>query len=469
MKTMEEIKGLASVGRYKRVPMSQEMYADQVTPVRLLRMLKHMNKRCCLFESSGDPGQWGRYTYVGYDPVMEITCREGQVELTRWEAKKKRAGKSGPKEEASQNPEGAVALEERIVQALSKEVALEEGVSQEALMEAAASKETGAERAFPAEGAVLKEKVALEEGRPKEVLRRIWKDFTSPRVEGLPPFTSGFAGWASEDWKQYDLMLFDKVIAFDHFAQKLILMVSVDGKKLDKEYLRGEQELWRMERLIREGGECSMASEDKLLDAYRVLRAKRPGPYMFYASGTRAEAAGASEGTFVRLRQGDVTAAFSSGKSPRGATKKEDGRLERELLADEKERAEHNLKVDLGRNSLGRVCRFNSMRTERYRSVERDPYKQQLRSVYTAKLQRGLDSLDVLDAFLPAAVLLDASGNLDLCRMEGFLTSEQGKAVLHGLAPAAIDAVPVEMDPEASSEEEYLLQALETAERGDGL
>lgn len=499
MRTIEEIKGLAMTGRYKRVPMSQEMYADQVTPVQLLRMLKHINKRCFLFESGEEPGQWGRYTYVGYDPVMEITCLDGQVEITKWEVKRKKVKKSGRKEQVSQALSEAAALEERINQALSKEVALEEGVNQEFFLEMAAAKEHPISQEISEEGFcfITEEKTGLEEGHPKEVLRQILKDFGSPRVEGLPPFTSGLVGWVSRNWERYDLMLFDKVVAFDQLSRKLILMVSVDGKKLEREYPQADQELRRMEQLIQKGGEFFREAflqngelsplepsgtfggkgksvlqgdmEGSLLDVYRVLRTEQPAPDMFYISGSRVEVAGVSEGTFVRLRQGDLAAAFSSGKRPRGATKKEDGRLERELLADERERAGHNLQVDLGKNHLGKVCRFGSMRTERYRSIERESDSMQLRSVYTGKLQRGMDSLDVLDAFLPAATLLDTSGNLDLCALESYISGEQGKVTLYGAAPATADAVPVEGYLEDFSQMECLLQTLETAEKGEGL
>ena len=109
--------------------------------------------------------------------------------------------------------------------------------------------------------------------------------------------------------------------------------------------------------------------EGSLLGAYRILRTINPSPYMFYFSGTDVEVAGASPETLVKLEDGVLHTFPLAGTRPRGRTDAEDKALEAELLADEKELAEHNMLVDLGRNDLGRVSRFGSVEVEKLHSI----------------------------------------------------------------------------------------------------
>ena len=111
--------------------------------------------------------------------------------------------------------------------------------------------------------------------------------------------------------------------------------------------------------------------EGSLLNTYRVLRTTNPSPYMFYFSGTDVEVAGASPETLVKLENGVLHTFPLAGTRPRGKTEAEDNALETELLADEKELAEHNMLVDLGRNDLGKISRFGSVEVEKFHSIER--------------------------------------------------------------------------------------------------
>lgn len=178
-------------------------------------------------------------------------------------------------------------------------------------------------------------------------------------------------------------MLFDKVIAFDNFRQKIILIVNMKTDAPEQEYYKAQMELDKLVNLIRNGrpapeqplklkgdfepvfskeAYCEMVEKGKqyiregdifqvvlsnswrrkwrgsLLDAYRVLRTSNPSPYMFYFSSDDIEIAGASPETLVKLEDGKLFTYPLAGTRPRGATPEEDERLERELLADEKER-----------------------------------------------------------------------------------------------------------------------------------
>lgn len=105
-----------------------------------------------------------------------------------------------------------------------------------------------------------------------------------------------------------------------------------------------------------------------LLNTYRVLRTINPSPYMFYFSGTDVEVAGASPETLVKLENGVLHTFPLAGTRPRGKTETEDLALEAELLADEKELAEHNMLVDLGRNDLGKISKFGTVNVEKLHS-----------------------------------------------------------------------------------------------------
>ena len=111
--------------------------------------------------------------------------------------------------------------------------------------------------------------------------------------------------------------------------------------------------------------------EGSLLDAYRVLRTTNPSPYMFYFSGSDGAIVGASPETLVKLEDGVLHTFPLAGTRPRGATEEADKALEAELLADEKERSEHNMLVDLGRNDIGKISRIGTVGVEKYMSIER--------------------------------------------------------------------------------------------------
>ena len=111
--------------------------------------------------------------------------------------------------------------------------------------------------------------------------------------------------------------------------------------------------------------------EGSLLQTYRILRTLNPSPYMFYFSGTNLEAAGASPETLVKLENGVLRTFPLAGTRPRGKNEEEDQKLEEQLLTDEKELAEHNMLVDLGRNDLGKISRFGTVQVERFHSIQR--------------------------------------------------------------------------------------------------
>lgn len=150
-------------------------------------------------------------------------------------------------------------------------------------------------------------------------------------------------------------------------------------------------------------------------DIYRKLRVLNPSAYMFYLRFKDLHLAGSSPEMLVRCEEGVVTTRPIAGTSPRGETEKEDQRLEKELLNDAKEKAEHIMLVDLGRNDLGRVCRFGSVSLTEFMRVERYSHVMHIVSEVRGRLKNNMDSYDVLKACFPAGTV---SGSPKIRAME---------------------------------------------------
>ncbi|MHB8572190.1 MAG: anthranilate synthase component I [Candidatus Dormibacteria bacterium] len=141
---------------------------------------------------------------------------------------------------------------------------------------------------------------------------------------------------------------------------------------------------------------------------YRMLRAVNPSPYMYFLEAGNTRIIGTSPEILVRVRDREVSTRPLAGTRPRGATPEEDRRLEAELLADEKERAEHVMLVDLGRNDVGRVSRAGSVRVNQLMEVERYSNVMHIVSDVSGELAQGLDALDALCACFPAGTVSGA-------------------------------------------------------------
>jgi anthranilate synthase component 1 len=397
--TFEEVRRLAAEDDYQRIPVIREIFSDVRTPLEVLRALQNVSDHCFLLESVEDSRQWGRYTFLGFDPSMELTCKDHVL-------------------------------------------------------------------AISAGG-----KVTMETEHPGDTIKRIIRENKAPRIPGLPTLTGGLVGYFAYDYIQYaepslyfgtkdahgvkdvDLMLFERMICFDHFRQKIILIDNIRTASLETEYNKALRQLDDMENLVRWGEQkkpqrgrlleplkpalskeaycrgvekvkehiregdifqlvysnpMKAPFEGSLLDTYRVLRTTNPSPYMFYFSGDDVEIAGASPETLVKVEGRTIRTFPLAGTRPRGTTDEEDARLEKELLADEKECAEHNMLVDLGRNDLGKLCEFGSVSVEKYMGIARFSHVMHIGSAIRGTLRQEVDALDAIDAVLPAGTLSGA-------------------------------------------------------------
>jgi anthranilate synthase component 1 len=144
------------------------------------------------------------------------------------------------------------------------------------------------------------------------------------------------------------------------------------------------------------------------LQVYRALRALNPAPYLYFLRLDGLTIAGSSPEVLVRVEDRDVTVRPIAGTRPRGADPEEDGRLRAELLADPKELAEHMMLVDLGRNDVGRVARYGSVRVTELKVIEQYSHVQHIVSEVRGELRDGLDALDALRACFPAGTVTGA-------------------------------------------------------------
>ena len=236
--------------------------------------------------------------------------------------------------------------------------------------------------------------------------------------------------------------------------------------------------------------------EGSLLNAYRVLRTTNPSPYMFYFSGTDMEVAGASPETLVKLENGILHTFPLAGTRPRGKNSAEDLRLEKELLADEKELAEHNMLVDLGRNDLGKISKFGSVQVEKLHSIERYSHVMHIGSVVRGEIRENFDALSAIEAVLPAGTLsgapkiracqligeleknkrgiyggaigyIDFAGNMDTCIAIRIIYKKNGKIFVRSGAGIVADSVAEKEFDECMNKARACLEALKTAEELD--
>ena len=336
-------------------------------------------------------------------------------------------------------------------------------------------------------------------------------------------------------------MLFDKVIAFDHVRQKLILIVNMELKDPEAGYHKAVLELEQLIRLLRTGKKkkepggkmldkpvsffnkeqfCSMVEKAKqyiqegdifqivlsnyfhvpfqgsLLNTYRLLRTMNPSPYMFYFSGTDVEAAGASPETLVKLENGILHTFPLAGTRPRGNTEKQDKLLEQELLADEKELAEHNMLVDLGRNDLGKISKIGSVQIEEFHAIQRFSHVMHIGSTIRSEIRKEKDALDAIEAVLPAGTLsgapkiracqiirqlennkrgiyggaigyIDFTGNMDTCIAIRIAYKKDGQVYVRSGAGIVADSVPEKEYEECLNKAKASLRALELAQEED--
>jgi len=233
------------------------------------------------------------------------------------------------------------------------------------------------------------------------------------------------------------------------------------------------------------------------MDIYRALRVINPSPFMFLLKTRDVTLLGSSPEIMVRVENGEITSRPLAGTRPRGATDEEDERLEEELLADPKERAEHVMLVDLARNDVGRVAEYGSVEISDVMAVERYSHVMHIVSNVTGRLRRPYTALDALRVSVPAGTVsgapkvramqiidefeptkrgpyagavgyVDYSGNMDTCIALRTMVLSRGHIDVQAGAGIVADSVPEREYEETLNKARALLLAVQIAERGFG-
>ncbi len=484
--SLEEIKKFAQ--GYDLVPVQKEIYADMITPISLLRKIAAKEKRCFLLESVEGGENWGRYSFVGYDPIIRVTCKKNDVVIQQKEGKK-----------------------------------------------------------------------AIKANDSLEVIRKILKDYRAPKVDGMPPFAGGFVGYFAYammahaepklkmkrgDFADYDLMLFDKVIAYDHLKQKMVLIANVRTEgDIGANYELAAEEIKNMIAKVRDNTPipdepvfdkvnftCNVTREEytdivekakqyiydgdifqavlsrqfssdyegSLIHPYRVLRTTNPSPYMVYMNMDDVEIMSTSPETLVRLQDGRLVTFPVAGSRPRGENEEEDEALVKDLMSDEKELAEHNMLVDLGRNDLGRISEYGSVEVTKYQMIHKYSKIMHICSQVEGNIRKYKDALDAIQAVLPAGTLsgapkiraceiideleseprgiyggalgyVDFSGNMDTCIAIRMAVKKAGKVYVQAGGGIVADSDPEAEYLESANKAKAVMLAIEKAKEAVGL
>ncbi|MCR5398236.1 MAG: anthranilate synthase component I [Lachnospiraceae bacterium] len=504
--TMEDI--TQYLGRYHYVPVKREIFSDICTPIQALKRLKAVSDHVFMLESVEEQENWGRYTFLGFNPRQCLTCTDGHMTVTK------------------DNGDIVDDLTLRHPSRYIREI-IEEYKSPRL-------------DDFPSFTGGLVGYFAYD-----------YIKYSEPKLDLNVD--------DEEHFKDVDLMLFDKVIAFDNVKQKIVIVANVDIRdktmnlkprsadsafdaedmaRINDAYDKALKDIDEIADILISGKEvkvdpgrltsqyralfdketyCDMVKKAKnyiyegdifqvvlsnrldadyegsLLDTYRMLRTINPSPYMFYFSGDDIEVAGASPETLVKLHNGVLHTYPLAGTRKRGRDEEEDKALEEELLADEKERAEHNMLVDLGRNDIGRISDFGSVEVEKYMAIERFSHVMHIGSTVRGKLRGGLTQLDAIDSILPAGTLsgapkvraceiiaeleknkrgiyggaigyIDFMGNLDTCIAIRIAYKKNGKVFVRSGAGIVADSVPENEYEECLNKAKAVMSAIEKAQ-----
>jgi len=479
--SLEEAKRIAK--SCKVVPIALEILSDQKTPIEILKNIRNQSDSWFILESVNGSDSWGRYTFLGYKPILDVYGTGDSITIMN--------GMSEIKTDAD-----AVA-----------------------------------------------------------VIREILSKYKSRAVSGLPPFTGGFVGYfaydfvkhfitgltlnASDDegFRDFHLMLIDKVIAFDNFKQKIFIIVNIPADNPEDSYIKGITELKDIERMIlspaahaeEESSHCGeflpAYTEDEfkgmvekvkrhiiegdifqavisnrfkapfrgsLLNTYRFLRTINPSPYMVCMRLDDMEIACSSPETLITLRDNKISSFPLAGTCPRGKTEEEDAVLTQSLLQDEKELAEHDMLVDLARNDVGKVSRFGSVRVSDYRQIKRFSHVSHISSHVSGELREDMDALDVIAAAFPAGTLsgapkkracqiidetegikrgvyggaigyIDFTGNMDMCIGIRMAVLKAGYVSVQAGAGIVADSVPEKEYKETQNKAGAVIEALKSS------
>lgn len=415
--TIEQVKNLLTI--YPTVPVFYEVLADHVTPIQVFMALRKAGTPSFMLESVENRDQWGRYSFIGVNPKKEVKINGTEIEI------------DGKK----QTVKNHIAYLIEMVNAYQSPVLVDK------------PKLTGGFIGYFG----------------YDTIRFVEKKLVNVPEDDL-------------HMPECHLCMYDEIIAFDHLTNRVIIIQNIhENDDLQTKYKSLEPKARKMieqidnfrmvrtdrtdkketkvisnltkeeytsqvekaKEYIRNGDifqvvlsqRFEVESEADPFDVYRCLRTTNPSPYLYFFDFVDYQIAGASPEMLVSVTNGIVTTKPIAGTVPRGTTKKEDDILVRQLMHDPKEQAEHTMLVDLGRNDVGKVSRFGTVRVDNFMSVEKYSKVTHLVSDVQGELREDKTALDALMSILPAGTL---SGAPKIRAMEIIDELENKKRGLYG-------------------------------------
>jgi anthranilate synthase component 1 len=484
--TFEEFVELARRGTF--VPVCREIMADLLTPVSAFLKIAEHSDYAFLLESVEGGEQVGRYSFLGKDPFLVLRGRDGEVTVEQAGERTRRSG----------------AFVDQL------------------------------------RGLMAEFQAPFVPGLPRFTGGAVGY-FDYDAAEWFEPAVRLSRPQADRD--QAGFMVFDTILAFDHVKHRILALANARvraGEDLQTLYDFACAKIEFLERELERNlshpsrpvsspiAVCAQQSRESFEDAvrqiqediaageiyqavlsqrfdvtttaspfdvYRALRHINPSPYMFFIRMGRDAIVGASPEMLVRVEGRHLETHPIAGTRPRGASEDADRRLAEELIANEKERAEHVMLVDLGRNDLGRVARIGTVQVPQYMAIERYSHVMHIVSRVEGELAEDADRLDALVATFPAGTLtgapkiramqivgeleparrglyggavgyLDFAGNLDFCIAIRTIAMRDGVAVVQAGAGIVADSNPAAEYEETRDKARALVQALEMATQG---
>ncbi len=474
------------------VPVSMEVYADMETPISIFKRF-YGTGECFLLESVEGGEKWARYSIIGRNPSAKLISYG----------------------------------EKTVIESANGEKCLKKG--------------------NPVE--ILKQEMQKYRAVDVPSLPRFCGGAVGYFGYDLARFGEHLPNVPDDDLGLPDLrfMIADEVLVFDHLRQKIIIIVNASPRgnarrnyntavqRLKEIYREIESTRWKLhshspgsikagssdsgayptnisreefirsveraKQYIRDGEIFQVVLSQRLetesysnpLDVYRVLRVINPSPYMYFLSFDDCTIAGSSPEMLVRVEDRSVETCPIAGTRKRGRTAKEDMLLEKELLSDEKELAEHTMLVDLGRNDIGKISEFGSVKVRDMKHIEKFSHVMHIVSNVEGRLKEELDCYDALMAVLPAGTLTGApkirameiidelenvkrgpyggaigyagfNGNMDTCITIRTIVFKNNKAYIQAGAGIVADSVPEREYEECLSKAGALLKALKEVE-----
>lgn len=401
---------------------SKELRGDTLTPISILQKINGNKK--FLLESSHKYNDSGRYSFIGADPAFELISTGDRNEIIK---------RNGEKQNLKGNP-----LE--VLKKLLPERKFDQ-LPFPFLSGAVGYVGYDIVRQFEDIGEILENGLEMPDVHLMFYEEIIVFDHLQEKVIvcGIPLFEDSKESEIEkriqqlvDELKQPDLYLEEEPFSFTGFETEISKEAFIKNVEIAKEHIRAG-DIFQVVLSRR----MKSAFQGSPLSLYRKHRANNPTPYMFYIEFEGYTVIGSSPESLIKTRGTQVIANPIAGTKKRGNTIAEDQIIEKELLADEKELAEHKMLVDLGRNDLGRVCEFGTVHVDKYMKVEKFRHVMHLVSEISGQLKPDYSSLDALAACLPAGTV---SGAPKIRAMEIINTLEKSKRGLYSGAVGYVSA-----------------------------